>query len=166
METSPTQAGYILFIRNVMGITTAQLPDSSPSIGWTYEIAKAWVNKSLCKWGAPTSPYASMYAIAVYNFAGDRLINYAQDPADAPYVEGTDPPMKFFAYSRKTWNIYGFVSGIVQSTSDESTSVSMVVPKQFENFTLADLQSLKTPWGREYLAIAQQYGPSVWGLTR
>jgi len=165
METSPTLAGYLLFIRDVMGISTDQLPDNSPSIGWTYEIGKAWVNRALIGWGAPSSPYASMYAIAVYNFAGDRLINYAQDPADAPVVEGSDPPMKFFAYTRKTLNIFGFVSGVVQSTGDAGTNVSMVVPKQFENFTLADLQNLKTPWGREYLAIAQQYGPSVWGRT-
>jgi hypothetical protein len=165
METSPTLAGYLSFIRNVMGITTAQLPDNAPSIGWTYEVAKAWVNRSLIKWCAPRSPYASMYAIAVYNFAGDRLITYGQDPADAPYVEGTDPPQKFFAYSRSTWKIFGFVSGVVQSTSDDGTSVSMVVPEAFKNFTLADLQSLKTPWGREYMAIAQSYGPSIWGLS-
>jgi hypothetical protein len=34
-----------------------------------------------------------------------------------------------------------------------------------QRLTLAQLQNLKTPYGREYLALAQSYGPNVWGLS-
>ena len=33
-----------------------------------------------------------------------------------------------------------------------------------KDFTLANLQNLKTPYGRQYLAWAQAYGP-LWGLS-
>lgn len=163
---SPTQAQYIDFLRNVVGIDSTILPDASPAIGWSYNIALAWVNKALKAICGPSSPYASTYAIAVYNLATDRLLNFAPDLPGSPDIPGSDPPMKFFAYTRKQLNIGGFVAGVVQSTNDEGTGVGFVVPKQFENFTVGDLQNLKTPYGQQYLAIAQMYGPSVWGLTR
>jgi hypothetical protein len=30
---------------------------------------------------------------------------------------------------------------------------------------MGNLQNLKTPYGRAYLAFAQDYGPSVWGIS-
>ncbi len=41
----------------------------------------------------------------------------------------------------------------------------MVVQEAAKNFTLANLQNLKTPWGRTYLGFAQAYGPSIIGLS-
>ena len=93
------------------------------------------------------------------------MFNYAQDQNGAAIILGSDPPQAYFAYSRKVWNIYGFVSGVVQSTNDESSGVSMVVQEAAKNFTLGDLQNLKTPYGRKYLSFAQDYGPSAWGLS-
>ena len=90
--------------------------------------------------------------------------NYAQDLPGAATVQGSDPPLPFFAYARKTWNIFGFVSGVVQSTGDESTNVSLVVQEAAKDFTLSDLQNLKTPYGRRYLSMAQQYG-TIWGIS-
>jgi len=163
---APTLAGFLEFIRGVMDISTINLPDDSPYIEAAYDQAIQTVNLTLSELGlAHNKALPSMYAIAVYNLAGDRLINIAPDQAGAEYVEGSNPPLKFFAYTRKLYNIYGFISGVVQSTSDNGTGGSFVVPKQFEGLTLMDLQNLKTPWGRDYLAIAQQYGPTIWGLT-
>jgi hypothetical protein len=42
--------------------------------------------------------------------------------------------------------------------------VGLLNPEAMKTFTLANLQNLKTPWGREYLAIAQRAG-TTWGLT-
>lgn len=155
----PTLAGFIAFVRNVMGISTAVLPDASASIPLAYAVAIEIVNQQLA------IASSLMYSYAVYNLGGDNLINYAQDLDGAPPVAGSDPPQAYFAYARKRFNIYGFVSGVIQSASDEATSESMVVQEAAKNFTLADLQALKTPWGRQYLAIAQKYGPAIWGFN-
>ena len=168
----PTLAGYTSFIRNVMGIGTDVLPDNSSSIRYSYNASLRWVNPairiavvrglSVYDGYDPTMP--SEYARAVYNLGGDRLVNYAPDLPGAPTVPGGNPPLPYFASMRRTLNLTGFQSGVVQSTSDETDSVTMVVPEALSQLTLADLQNIKTPWGREYLAIAQQYGPSIWGL--
>lgn len=144
----PTQAGFLDFVRNVMQISTTVLPDSSPSIATAYSVALEIVNDQLAL------ASSTMYTYAVYNLAGDNLVNYAPDQQGQTY----------FADLRKTLNLAGFVSGVIQASSDESTSESMVVQDAAKEFTLADLQNLKTPWGRTYLGIAQRYG-TVWGLT-
>ena len=60
--------------------------------------------------------------------------------------------------------INSFVAGVIESSADESTSQSMKVPDQFEGLTIADLQNLKTPWGRTYLGIAQSIRTD-WGIS-
>ena len=159
----PTLAGFISFLRNVVGITTTVLPDADPVIAMAYQIAMDIVNSALA--------CTPIYALEVYNLGADNVFNYAQDQTDAAIIPGsitTANPngQAYFAYTRTRWNIYGFVSGVVESTGDESTNVSMVVQEAAKNFTLSDLQNLKTPYGRKYLSFAQDYGPSVWGLTR
>lgn len=160
----PTLSGFVTFIAQVMGITTQQLPSDSPVIPLAYNVAIQTVNILL---GACPTPGAdptlpSLYALAVYNLAGDRLLNWAQDPTNAPiYKDG----LPFFAYIRKTLNLTGFVPGVIQSTNDLTTGGSYVVPDAFQNMTIGDLQNLKTTYGRTYLALAQDYGPSDWGLS-
>ena len=144
----PTESGYLSFIRNVMGITTTQLPDTDIWITWTYQLALATVLLEL-----QVQPL--VYMLAVYNFAGDRLINFAQDQAGST----------FFADARTTLGINNFQAGVVASAGDQGTSGALVVPEFFQNLTMADLQSLKTPYGRQYIAFAQQYGPNVWGIS-
>lgn len=158
---NPTLSGFILFIRNIMGVTTAQLPDNSPSIPYCFNYAMIMVNKLLQIVCNPDPSQPDLYAIAVYNFAADRLCNWAMDPVGAPiYMNG----LPFFAYVRKTWNLVGFTSGVIQSTNDLTTGGSYVVPEQLSNLTLADLQMTKTPYGIEYLGIAQSYGTD-WGIS-
>lgn len=151
-----------------MGIDTTVLPDSNPVIAMAYEVARAIVNPALATVCAPfpppASPLVSIYALAVYNLAGDNLLNYAQDQPGAKPVAGSDPPAPYFQNLRKVWNMTGFVSGIVQASSDEGTSVTLVVMDAAKNFTLGNLQNLKTPYGRQYLAFAQDYGPGPWGI--
>lgn len=165
MGTSgPTLAGFTAFVRNVMAIGTADLPDGSPVMSMALAVAMGIVNPALKAVCIPTTDCAgvqliaqpeSIYTLAVYNLAGDNLVNYAQDqPGDC-----------FFSDLRKKMNIDGFVSGVISSSGDEGTSQSMVVQEAAKNFTLANLQQLKTPWGRQYLAFAQSYGPTTWGLS-
>lgn len=151
----PTVAGYLAFIRNVMGISTGALPDNTPVIGYSYASAKMRVNPILATVPCPDVLYPTYYAYAIYNFAADRLVNFAPDQTGSTY----------FKDLREALNITGFVGGVIQSSSDESTSQSMLVPNAMAGLTFNDLQMMKTPWGREYLGLAQAYGPSVWGSS-
>jgi hypothetical protein len=144
----PTLAGFQWFITNIMGITALVLPTNSPVIAYVYGLSTSTVNTQLAAVGG------DIYSQAVYNLAGDFLINYAQDQTG----------QTFFSYARATFHVNDFVSGVVTSAGDSSTSDSLEVPEQFKSFTLADLQNLKTPWGRTYLALAQKVG-NLWGVS-
>lgn len=143
-----------------MGITTAQLPDNSSWLALSFCLARDLVNVAILA----VSPL--YYQQAVYNLAGSNLLNFAQDPKPTVVYPPNDPwGLGFFAFTRKTYNMLGFVSGVIQAAADESTSESMVVPDAFKDFTLMNLQQLKDPYGRFYLSVAQEYGPAAWGLT-
>lgn len=157
----PTVANFLLFIRNTMRINTTVLPDNSPWIQWSYNYALMIVNQTLQLVGSvpPENTGWSIYAIAVYNLAGDTLINYSPDQ------DGQD----YFTQLRGSttnggYGISDFAPGVVQSVSDVSTSTGMLVPDFMKELTLSDLQLLKTPYGRQYLALAQKFG-TLWGLT-
>lgn len=96
-----------------------------------------------------------LYVMAVYNLAADRLINFATDQTNQTY----------WAEQRAKFKIYDVSVGVVSSTSDESTSQSTLNPESMRTFTLFDLQTLKTPYGRAYMGIAQNFGSSLWGLS-
>lgn len=158
VPTRPTLAGFTGFIRTIMGIDATILPDDSPFIPFAYAVSLEIVNVQI------NIVSCLMYTLAVYNLGGDNIINYADDLPDAAPYPGSQPPLPYFAYMRSKWNINGFVSGVIQSASDEGTSESMVVQEAAKNFTLSDVQNLKTPYGRQYLAIAQRTG-TIWGLS-
>lgn len=156
----PTIAGFITFLRGV-GITTAVLPDNSVWIGYAFDVAMAIVNQALTQ-VAVGAAGATIYTMAVYNLATSNVVNFAQDVPDAPLVPGSRFP--YFENLRSTWNIKSFVSGVLNSVSDEGTSSGWVVPKPAEDFTLADLQYLKDPYGRAYLQLAQRFG-TLWNVA-
>lgn len=157
---NPTLAGFLVFIRSVMGINTTVLPDNSAAITYAYNVALMTVNPQLGLGLCPTPPGLwNIYAIAVYNLAGDLLINYAPDQEGQTYfatLRGPPPA---------GYGIYNFVAGVIESAHDETTGDSVAVPDSLKALTLSDLQRLKTPWGRRYLEIAQDFGPNLWGLS-
>lgn len=95
-----------------------------------------------------------LYTLAVYNLAADRLLNFAPDMAGQTY----------FADLRAKLRISSPIMGVIAMASDQGTVSSYLNPEQMKNFTLGDLQNLKTPYGRAYLEIAQSYG-TLWGLS-
>ena len=143
-----TLDGFQSFVYGNMGINTTVLPTTSPDIATAYNLAIETVNQQISI-AAPLS-----YDTAVYNLAGDYLINYASDQTGQTY----------FANLRADFHIYDFVAGVVQSADDQSTSDSLEIPESLKQLTLGDLQNLKTPYGRVYLAIAQKVG-TLWGIT-
>lgn len=143
---APTQVGFTAFLRTVAGIAVEYLPDNSQDITDAYAVALVWVNQTLAQ-----SP---MYALAVYNFGADWIINYATDQTGRT----------FFTDTRVAYNINLFVPGVTASSGDDGTSQSRLNPEFMKHLTFGDLQSIKTPFGRTYMNIAAQYG-SIWGLS-
>lgn len=140
----PELAGFILFIRNTMGVSADVLPDDDPSVNLAWSMSMDWVNGQLA------CISAVLYSQAVYNLAASFLINFG--------------PEAVFGELRKTLGTNNFTAGVISASADESTSQTRVVSDAFKNLSLADLQQLKDPYGRWYLAIAQQYG-DLWGLS-
>jgi hypothetical protein len=97
----------------------------------------------------------TIYTYAVYNLATDRLINFANDI----------PGQSYFMDKRRDLRITDVSVGVAAQASDQGTAVGILNPEQMKLFTLQDLQTLKTPFGRQYMAYAQMYGQSPWGLT-
>lgn len=147
MNHGPTPAGFLQFVRDQAGIAAPALPDNSPYLTWSYDIALEIVNLQL----AVSAP---IYALAVYNLGVSNLINFAPD----------NTPSTFFSDARKAWNVMNFVSGVVQNAGDQGTGDGLLLPDAFKGLTIADLQYLKDPWGRQYLAFAQRVG-TLWGLS-
>lgn len=144
----PTLAGFLLFIRNIMGITAAQLPDNSPYITDAYAMAGEIVSDQMAVFSQII--YTRMY----YNFGADYLLNNAQDTS----------PSTVFTDTRRTMNLNGFVAGVITNAGDDGTGAAITPPDSMKNLTLSDLQLLKTTYGRQYLADAQRLG-ELWGYS-
>lgn len=140
-------------------LTVAPLFTAAPAAGDAYVVAPAIAQTSLLVATATVNNNLSLvdgnlYTLAVYNLGADRLINYAPDPSGQRYFSGL----------RARYRITDAALGIVAGGSDQGSSSTYLNPEQMRLFTLADMQNLKTPYGREYLGIAQSYG-TLWGLT-
>ena len=59
---------------------------------------------------------------------------------------------------------YGIRAGVISASNDESTGESVLNPEFMKTLTLGNLQNLKTPWGRQYLAFAMDFG-ETWGIS-
>jgi hypothetical protein len=159
--STPTLAGFLAFLANVVQIPSAALPTDSPVPGYAFNFALTTVNPALQIACGPTPNAWSAYTVAVYNLAADILINWAQDPQDEPAYKNE---LQYFAWLRDSYGINQFVAGVIQSSSDEGTSQSMVVPDQFKGLTIGQLTNLRTPYGRQFLSISQSFG-TLWGLS-
>jgi len=141
------------FVYTVMGVPASALPIVAPAT------VNPDVETAFCLGFDTVNPFIRQvsphyYNLALYNWAGDWLINWAEDAECSTY----------FADLRKKWNITTFVAGVVASTADVSTSTALATPDNLKNLTIGDLQYLKTPYGRMYLSIAQRMG-SLWGIS-
>jgi hypothetical protein len=165
-----TLTGFQWFIQNVMGISQDNLPPTTPVVAFAFNVALGVVNPYLALATIPNTTSANysqtMYDLAVYNLAGDLVINYAADAPDAP-IYNTRPDgtqFTFFDYLRFKWGIGNFQAGVVGNTSDVTTSVGLEVIDAARTFTMGNLGNLKTPYGRTYMSIAQSYG-TLWGIS-
>ena len=110
-QLGPTLAGFQTFITDVMAIPTSALPLTSPAITYAFNVSMMTVNPLLglgiC-WPQPPGPQWSIYAIAVYNLAGDLLINFAPDTPPSTYFATLRGPIADGGYG-----LNAFVAGVV-----------------------------------------------------
>lgn len=163
MGGAPTIGDFQAFLTNIVGVPASALPSDSPVIGYAFNFAVSTVNTQLTLACSPPGSWTP-YQLAVYNLAADILINWAQDPTDEPVYSAGPPPLKYFAWLRVQYGVNTFVAGVISSSGDEGTNQSLVVPKAFEGLTIGQLSNLKTPYGRAYLALAQDVG-TMWGMA-
>ena len=64
----------------------------------------------------------------------------------------------YFTGLREIWKINKFVGGVVQTSSDESSSTTLNTSEVMARLTFANLNYLKTPYGQNYLNIANDVG--------
>jgi len=151
--TTPNVTDYLTFIRSGLGIGPVFLPDDSFWITATFNLAIGTVNLALTNATVGTNgPY---YTLSVYNFAADRLLNFALD----------QPGQSYFKDTRAALGLNSFAAGLVAASGDQGTSQTLEVIEAAKRMTITDLAMMKTPYGRAYLDFAQAYGSTIWGLT-
>lgn len=151
---APNLPDFVLFVRESMGIDPLLLPDGSFWFDVAFRTAVELCVSAGCG--------GALYTLAVYNLGGHTLLRVAQDqPSTGPM----DPGRTFFRTERDRYGLLLPSAGVVQASSDETTSDTLAVPDQVAQLTIGDLQYMKTPWGRAYLSFAGDFGPDVVGLT-
>lgn len=141
-----------------MGIPQAVLPTDAPVIPIALQASVDMTSE----WLDIATP--NEYTLAVYNLGGHNVALWGQDAPGAPLVPGGDPPLPYFANLRRELKVMSFVPGVVSSTSDEGTSTSLLNPDFMKTLSMQDTILVKTPWGRQWMAFAQQIG-TLWGLS-
>ena len=150
---APNLPDYVLFTQGVMGISTVYLPATSPFLGY------AFIRAMQIVLNVPTSLAGIVYTLAVYNCAGHIQLTITPDQV----VNGVS--YTFFQDQRRSQDLLKTVQGVVASTSDQASSSAFATPDGLAQLTIEDLGFMRTVWGREYLAYAQSFGPTVWGLS-
>jgi hypothetical protein len=147
-QTTPNTTDLYSFMTTIAGVPESALPSTSPYLAWALSYAEEQTMLILYAVGQ------DYYCFAVYLLATSFLINWCPDQSGQTFFQGL----------RASWNITGFVGGTVQSTADELTSESLLAPDFLKGLTLANLQQLKDPYGRQWLAMQQDNGP-IWGIS-
>lgn len=161
ITVKPSFAGFSNWVYTYMGVPVAWLPADSEYLVWAYNTAISTVNFYFQCIPGP------IYLQMVYNLGGHLLITWAQDTMTTPpypYKDIDGVKYGYFQWLRKEMNVSGFVTGIVNSSSDNGSSVGLVVPEQANNLTLSQLALTTTPFGRYYLGLAQDFG-THWGIS-
>ena len=150
----PTLQGFLAFLRCPVGIPLTALRDEAViiSVSFNYAMNVAYNGFQGVPNHNPALP--SLYATLVYNLGTHALV------ASAPDIQG----QTFFQDLRAKFGLLSAFGGVISSASDEGTSASAILPNWVNDLSLGDLMLLKTPWGRDYLALAQKAAPA-WGLT-
>jgi hypothetical protein len=144
---APNITDFLSFVADNMQIPSSALPAGSP---WPQYALDRAINLVF----SIPAVAATDYTIAVYNCAGHILLGLAPDQTGQTY----------FQTARVSFDMLEASSGVIASSGDQGTYNAFAVPESLTKLTVGDLYFFKTPWGREYLAYAQDFG-EIAGLT-
>lgn len=146
--TTPNIVDFLSYLANSVGIPATALPGTSPFPQYALTQAISII---------PSAPLGVLYTLAVYNCAAHLVFTITPD------ISGQN----YFAKARSNagYNLIGPSTGLVASSSDETTSVTLASPEWAKRLTVGQLDMYKTPWGRSALTWLQSFGPNVVGLT-
>lgn len=147
-QSAPNATDLYTFLTTVAGVPTGALPSGSPYVTWALSYAEEQTLRVLCLIGR------DYYCFAVYCLATSFLLNWCPDT----------PPSTFFADARADMKLTSFTPGVVNSAADQGTSDSLLSPDFLKGLTLGQLQALRDPYGRQWLAMMQDNGP-IWGIS-
>lgn len=146
--SQPNVIDFFGWLYHNVQIPQIALPGTSPWVEYALQQAIALV---LCVPGIP----GITYTLACYNCGTAILMGLAPD----------QPGQNYFVKQRADNGLVQPSTGLVTAASDESTSTTLSSPEWTKGLTVGQLVFYHTPWGREYLAYQQSYGPTIWGLT-
>jgi hypothetical protein len=155
---TPNLTDFLTFLAESVQIPVAALPVSSVWPGYAFNQAIALVLN------VPGVP-GIMYSLAVYNCATALLFLITPDVQGQTYFADARSSAVSTNFPSGGFGINSPSTGLVVSTSDESTSTTLTAPTWAAGMNIDDLGYYKTPWGRYYLAFQQKYGSTIWGLT-
>jgi hypothetical protein len=147
-QKCPNATDLYTILTTVAGVPTADLPADSPYVTWALSYAEELTLLVLRAVGQ------DFYCFAVYCLATSFLLNWCPDT----------PPSTFFADARDKMNLAGFTPGVVNSAADQGTSDGLLSPEFLSGLTMQNLQALKDPFGRAWLAASQELG-NIWGIS-
>ncbi|MXV44327.1 hypothetical protein GS501_04610 [Saccharibacter sp. 17.LH.SD] len=149
-DTPPTIEGFESFVRTVMQVPMSAMP-THDELAFAFDLAKDLA--------LPDIQCISLrvYKAALYNLAASNLIQFSQDQP-----QSATP--RFWKNLRLSLGMNSFTPGLIASSSDGGTSQSWSIPNTLKDLSLADLQTLKNPYGQFYLSLAQQFG-SIWTMV-
>ena len=182
-----TPGAWSIYQLAVFNLGTAMLVEFAPPQSWTVASISWAANLVTVTTSAPhTIAPQDVVAISGVSAAGstpkgyngtftvasvpdDTHVTYplAPNPGTGTPGAGAAVTQQFFVIARGKmgYNVTAFQPGVIGSTSDQGTSASYATPDFMRGLSLYDLQLLKSPFGRAYLALAQRYGPAAWGLS-
>ena len=149
-------------------IPVAALPTNSVWIGYAFNQAMALTP---CLggggFGYQAAPYSGgiLYTLAVYNCGTALLFLITPDQSGQTYFADARSSAPSANFPSGGFGLNVPRTGLVDASSDESTSSHLVAPKWAAGLTVGQLGFYATPYGRQYLSYIQAAGPSVVGLT-
>lgn len=144
---SPNLPDFLTYIGDTLNPSVQVLPADSPWPGYAFDEAKIIVQ---CAIGAGV-----IYSLAVYNLGVCLLIGITPDQTGQTY----------FGTLRHNYKVGLPSTGLLQATSDVTTSVSQIAPGWATGLTPDQLGLYNIPYGQQYLSYALKYGANVVNIS-